>query len=191
MWKVESGKWNERQRHNGNSGCHSAETEFLAESMKIAGVARSIIPHSTFNFAVKKRRFKMKKLLAVLVLLVFAVPFVFAARLVSLETFNIKLDAKNADAVGTAIVEGCKAARKWTVNKKTATEVIATFSDRQFVIVVSITYNKEGYTITHKSSENLNYDAKKKQIHPSYSRWVGNLSTAIQNKFYTAQSYVE
>jgi len=130
----------------------------------------------------------MKKIVAVLVLLAFAVPCVFAARLSSLETFNIVLNAKSAEAVGTAIVEGCKASRKWTVTKKTGTEVIATFNDRQYTIVVSIVYNREGYTISHKSSVNLNYDERKKQIHPSYSRWVGNLSSAIQNKFYAQNS---
>jgi hypothetical protein len=49
--------------------------------------------------------------------------------------------------------------------------------------VVDVAYDTTGYTITYKSSANLNYvqSDKKAAIHPKYNQWVENLNSAIHS----------
>lgn len=49
---------------------------------------------------------------------------------------------------------------------------------------VKITYSQKEYSITYKSSDNLNYDAQSNTIHRNYNSWVDNLNNSIQSQFF-------
>ena len=51
---------------------------------------------------------------------------------------------------------------------------------RGHVAVIDIRYDKEAYSITLKSSENLNYDGS--EIHPRYNDWIRRLELEIQKE---------
>jgi hypothetical protein len=125
----------------------------------------------------------MKKILAVLALIVLAVPAVFAARLAALTTIDETISAQSDAAVGKAIWEACKK-RKWEPVKKSDNEIIATLHYRQHVVSVSIAFSKDGYSIAYKDSLNMNYNAQRNAIHPSYLRWTDSLSRDIRNQLY-------
>ena len=47
---------------------------------------------------------------------------------------------------------------------------------------VDITFDTETFSINYKSSQNLNYNADRKEIHPNYNNWVQNLQQDIQKE---------
>ena len=47
---------------------------------------------------------------------------------------------------------------------------------------VDVTFDTETFSITYKSSQNLNYDADRSEIHPNYNKWVQNLQSDIQKE---------
>ncbi len=47
---------------------------------------------------------------------------------------------------------------------------------------VDVMFDQEQFSIVHKSSQNLNYDASTNQIHPNYNSWVRLLQQDIQTE---------
>ncbi|MDR3112787.1 MAG: hypothetical protein LBU09_00240 [Endomicrobium sp.] len=121
----------------------------------------------------------MKKILAVFMLFILAAPLAFAARLVTPETVDVTLSAENDDVVGKAIWDACSR-RKWTPVKKGSNEIVATLNNRQYTVVVSIAYSKDGYSIAYRDSVNMNYNARRHLIHSTYLRWIAILDNDIQ-----------
>jgi hypothetical protein len=50
---------------------------------------------------------------------------------------------------------------------------------RTHTAVVDITYDTKAFSITYKSSINLNYQPENKTIHSNYNGWIKNLEKAI------------
>ncbi|MFY9317170.1 MAG: hypothetical protein WAO95_16630 [Burkholderiales bacterium] len=50
---------------------------------------------------------------------------------------------------------------------------------RKHTAVVDITYDTKGFSITYKSSINLDYKPETKTIHSNYNGWIKNLEKAI------------
>lgn len=53
---------------------------------------------------------------------------------------------------------------------------------------VDVTFDTEAFSINYKSSQNLNYDAGTKSIHPNYNKWVQNLQNDIQKEVTIAKA---
>ncbi len=71
----------------------------------------------------------------------------------------------------------------WSVQKNK--EGVLTVSQNikgNYLVVLNIIYDKNGYQITHKDSTNLDYDPDDDTIHKSYNKWVHNLERNI-NKY--------
>ncbi|MEM7744627.1 MAG: hypothetical protein AAF409_13050 [Pseudomonadota bacterium] len=47
---------------------------------------------------------------------------------------------------------------------------------------VDVLFDQQQFSIVHKSSQNLNYDASTNQIHPNYNSWVRLLQQDIQTE---------
>lgn len=47
---------------------------------------------------------------------------------------------------------------------------------------VDVTFDQEGFSIAHQSSQNLRYDAANNQIHPNYNSWIRLLQKEIQTE---------
>ena len=70
----------------------------------------------------------------------------------------------------------------WTVKK----EKDGLFSVRQYIrgkylVVLSVPYNANGYSINYKESTNLKYNQAENTIHKSYNKWVANLERNINS----------
>lgn len=66
----------------------------------------------------------------------------------------------------------------WTMKAKKKGHIQGTLFLRKHVAVVDINYSKNAYSITYKSSQNLDYDGT--NIHKNYNSWVQNLNRQIQ-----------
>jgi len=119
----------------------------------------------------------MRKFLAFVLTAVFATS-VFAASAVKIQNYEREISGASDAAVGKAIANAVTRSR-WTIQKQTANEIIATLYVRQHAATVSIIFNQDGYAIDYQSSENLDYNEKRGTIHPNYNRWVGNLDRNI------------
>jgi len=53
---------------------------------------------------------------------------------------------------------------------------------------VDVTFDTEAFSINYKSSQNLNYDADTKNIHPNYNKWIQNLQNDIQQEVTRAKA---
>ncbi|WP_417326423.1 hypothetical protein [Halarcobacter sp.] len=47
------------------------------------------------------------------------------------------------------------------------------------LVVVNIAYDRKGYKISYKDSQNMNYDAGSNTIHKNYNKWIANLERNI------------
>ena len=47
---------------------------------------------------------------------------------------------------------------------------------------VDVRFDKKSFSITHKSSQNMNYNRDRNEIHPKYNRWIKDLEAAIQTE---------
>jgi hypothetical protein len=65
----------------------------------------------------------------------------------------------------------------WQLKDNGPDAMIGTLALRDHVAVVDIPYSAKQYSITYKSSTNLNYDGT--TIHSNYNGWVQNLHKAI------------
>ena len=123
----------------------------------------------------------MKKALASLLIMLFAVSVALAATAVEakpiIETFHLK--GENTPIVKRAILKACND-RKWVVSEKGAGEMIAVLSSgNRYSLAVLIKYSNEGYSIEYSDSEGMKYNAVKNTIHSSYGRWVNTLNKDI------------
>ena len=123
----------------------------------------------------------MKKILAVLMLLVFAVPAVFAAKAVIAETINVTLSAQSDEAVSRAILNACKV-RRWTAEIRPNNEIVATIRSKGYMVSVNISYSQNGYSMAYRDSIGMRYNSRRNSIHPTYLRWTTTLSNEIKNQ---------
>ena len=70
----------------------------------------------------------------------------------------------------------------WNVKKIKPGIAEATLYLRTHVAIVTIKYNTTDYSITYKTSTNLNYDESDKTIHTNYNGWIQNLDRAIKTQ---------
>ena len=66
----------------------------------------------------------------------------------------------------------------WNMKAEKYGHIVGTLYLRTHVAVVDIKYSNKNYSITYKSSENLNYDGT--NIHKNYNGWITNLNRQIQ-----------
>ena len=93
-----------------------------------------------------------------------------------------------AKAVHDAIIAG-GSTHSWKVVGDKPGLLTLEADSRDHQAVVDVAYDTTGYTITYKSSNNLNYEhgEKKTTIHPKYNQWIENLNTSIHNATLAAQ----
>lgn len=71
--------------------------------------------------------------------------------------------------------------RKWVFTSIAPGHLEATVNVRgKHRATVDILFNRDQFSILHKSSSNLNYDASNNTIHPNYNSWVQLLETDIR-----------
>ncbi|MSR23503.1 MAG: hypothetical protein EXR96_00205 [Nitrospiraceae bacterium] len=86
------------------------------------------------------------------------------------------------EQVRKAIVEA-GGSLKWDMTDVQPGHLVGTLNLRSHQAVVDIKYNTKKYSITYKSSMNLNYDAEAKTIHSNYLSWIKNLDAAIRRGY--------
>ncbi len=116
---------------------------------------------------------------------IFAIIFI-AALLGACRTATI-LEVKDATVVSNAANLSKEDVRKaivraggslgWQLKDNGPDAMIGTLALRDHVAVVDIPYSAKQYSITYKSSTNLNYDGT--TIHSNYNGWIQNLHKAI------------
>ncbi len=73
--------------------------------------------------------------------------------------------------------------RGWTFEDAGAGHLVGKVNVRgKHSASVDVTFTQESFSIAHKSSQNLNYDASTNQIHPNYNSWVKLLQQEIQTE---------
>jgi hypothetical protein len=96
---------------------------------------------------------------------------------------NVDGSQPSIDDVRTAVIAGCRT-RGWTPVLGDGNTVIASILVRStHYAEVEISYTDLAYSITYKSSRELDYDQKKQEIHRNYNKWISNLSESIQAEF--------
>jgi hypothetical protein len=79
-----------------------------------------------------------------------------------------------------AIIRG-GSKRGWTFQEEAPGHLIGSVAVRnKHSATVDILFDTKNFTISYKSSLNLNYYAKRKEIHPKYNTWVRFLQDDIQ-----------
>ena len=88
------------------------------------------------------------------------------------------------DEVQRAIIKGCTA-KGWTPTLDGEGQILASILVRsRHFAEVEIQFSDRSYSITYKSSRNLDYNEKNRKIHRNYNKWVANLSASIQRQFH-------
>jgi hypothetical protein len=87
----------------------------------------------------------------------------------------------NLDDVTRAIVQA-GAGLGWDMRVAKPGQIVGTLRLRSHTAIVDIPYTSSSYSILYNSSQNLNYDVGKNQIHKNYNSWVQNLDKAIRNR---------
>ena len=73
--------------------------------------------------------------------------------------------------------------RGWTFEDVAPGHMIGKVNVRnKHFATVDVTFDTEQFSINYKSSQNLNYNADTKEIHPNYNKWVQNLRNDIQQE---------
>jgi hypothetical protein len=85
------------------------------------------------------------------------------------------------DDVTRAIVQA-GAGLGWDMRVAKPGQIVGTLRLRSHTAVVDIPYTTSSYSIIYNSSQNLNHDPAKNQIHKNYNSWVQNLDKAIRNR---------
>ncbi len=70
----------------------------------------------------------------------------------------------------------------WNVKKIKSGVAEASLHLRTHLAIVTINYSATDYSITYKTSINLNYDEATKKIHTNYNGWIQNLDRAIKTQ---------
>lgn len=119
--------------------------------------------------------------------LVLSVSLLFAAcsNLKKIETVSgnpIPEKLTNAQIVEAIIAGGLT--RGWIIKKSESSEstLTGTLNLRRHMVEVEIPYTKSSYSIVYKDSEGMKYFAGENKIHKKYSRWILNLTQAIDLK---------
>ncbi len=87
------------------------------------------------------------------------------------------------DEVGRAIISASTTSHPpWIMKIIKPGHIVGTLNTRTHMAMVDIEYTTKSYSITFKDSADLQYDAEKGTIHPSYNKWINRLSTMIQSK---------
>ena len=86
------------------------------------------------------------------------------------------------DDYGRAVVRGA-ALRNWVSKSVGPGHIEATNVVRgKHTVVVDILYNAETFSITHKSSQNMNWVPATSMIHQNFNAWVGLLESDIRSE---------
>jgi hypothetical protein len=103
---------------------------------------------------------------------------------------NVDGSAPNVEEVKQAIISACRK-RGWTPTITGANQITASITVRsKHSAEVEISYTEKDYSIIYKSSQELDYNEKKRKIHRNYNKWVAMLSSSIQREFgVRAQGY--
>ncbi|HUF87994.1 MAG TPA: hypothetical protein VMM59_11485 [Thermohalobaculum sp.] len=84
------------------------------------------------------------------------------------------------DDYRNAIIRG-GAKRGWTFEDAGPGHLVGSVTVRgKHHAKVDVMFDTEQFSITHKASQNLNYNPSRQQIHPNYNSWVSNLQQEIQ-----------
>ena len=67
----------------------------------------------------------------------------------------------------------------WRIEPKSPGKAEGVLLIRTHTAVVDITYDTKSFSITYKSSVNLDFDPKDNTIHSNYNGWIKNLEKAI------------
>ena len=87
------------------------------------------------------------------------------------------------EEVTRAIVSASTASHPaWNMQVVKPGHIVATLHNRSHMAAVDINYTTNGYSITHKETANLKYNAEEETIHPNYNSWVQRLDSAIRTK---------
>ncbi len=79
--------------------------------------------------------------------------------------------------------------RNWVFQRVDTGHLVATNTVRgKHTAVVDVTFDNTAFSITFKSSSNLNHDASSNQIHPNYNHWVTNLEKDIRAEVQLARA---
>ena len=73
------------------------------------------------------------------------------------------------------------AKRGWSFEEQAPGHLIGDVAVRgKHFATVDVLFNTEEFSIKYRDSRNLNYDARRAEIHPNYNSWVTNLQKDIQ-----------
>jgi hypothetical protein len=98
----------------------------------------------------------------------FAVPPTTVKKVLTME------DYKNAIILGGS-------QRGWTFEEAGPGHLVGNLAVRnKHFATVDVYFDTKSYSISHKSSQNLNYNAGRNEIHPNYNSWIRNLESEIQ-----------
>ncbi len=133
------------------------------------------------------KRMKSAALLSIIVLLL--LPFAGYAASPIQDLIDIPVPVRvdgtygSLDDVQRAIIKGCMA-KRWTPTRESDGKISASILVRsRHFAEVEIVFTDRRYSITYKSSRNLDYNEKNRKIHRNYNKWVANLSASIQQQF--------
>jgi len=96
----------------------------------------------------------------------------------NIENMPIEISGKHSSKDIITAIKRAGAGLGWIIKSKKPGHIVATLFLRKHVAIVDIKYTKKSYSITYKSSQNLNYDGT--NIHKNYNSWVQNLNRQIQ-----------
>jgi hypothetical protein len=84
------------------------------------------------------------------------------------------------DEYRDAIIRG-GSKRGWTFEEVGPGHLLGNIAVRaKHFATVDITFDTTSYSIAHKSSQNLNYNEKRSEIHPNFNNWLEVLEDEIQ-----------
>lgn len=101
----------------------------------------------------------------------------------NIENAPIEMSTKHSSKDIKKAIIRAGASLGWQMKSKKSGHIVGTLFLRKHVAVVDIKYTKKDYSITYKSSQNLNYDGV--NIHKNYNSWVQNLNRQIQAQLST------
>ena len=68
----------------------------------------------------------------------------------------------------------------WRIKKVDENTLLGTLNLRSHTAVVTIKYSAKDYSITYKSSIDLDYNEEQNNIHSNYNGWISNLEKSIR-----------
>ncbi|MEL6476510.1 MAG: hypothetical protein AAFR17_04220 [Pseudomonadota bacterium] len=99
--------------------------------------------------------------------------------------------SSRAPALGTvekAIIRA-GANRGWVFNREAPGHLIGNINVRgKHFAEIDVFFDREQFSILHKSSRNLNYDPAANVIHPNYNSWVTLLEQDVQKEIQLART---